>query len=54
MQLAREFTRRMVPLFASGKLRPVVDRIVGFDSVASAHKAMQANENFGKIVLVWR
>jgi NADPH:quinone reductase len=53
ISLAREFSLRAIPLFAEGKLRPVIDRVVPFSDIRSAHEAMAANETFGKIVLVW-
>lgn len=52
--LAREFSERMVPLFDSGRLRPVVDRVLSFDEIRDAHRLMQSNGTFGKIVLAWR
>ncbi len=52
--LAREFSDAVLPLFSSGRIRPVVDRSYAFTEVQQAHRAMEANENFGKIVLVWR
>jgi putative PIG3 family NAD(P)H quinone oxidoreductase len=52
--LAREFAARMVPLFESGRLKPVVDRVFGFDQISDAHRLMESNATVGKIVLVWR
>ncbi|MFW6078995.1 MAG: NAD(P)H-quinone oxidoreductase [Gemmatimonadota bacterium] len=49
----RTFERHALPLLADGRIRPVIDRIVPFDDVREAHRAMEANENFGKIVLSW-
>ncbi len=49
--LAREFSRRIVPLFESGALRPVVDRVLPLEHVAEAHGLLERNETFGKIVL---
>ena len=54
IRLARDFAIRGVPMFVQGKAKPVIDRIVGFSDIASAHAAMESNETFGKIVLVWR
>ncbi|MGK2963583.1 MAG: NAD(P)H-quinone oxidoreductase [Gemmatimonadaceae bacterium] len=51
--LAREFSDTMLGFFESGRLRAVVDRVLPFDSVAEAHEQMEANTNFGKIVLRW-
>jgi putative PIG3 family NAD(P)H quinone oxidoreductase len=43
--------QRMVPLFERGSLKPVVDRVLPLDRAGDAHKAMQSNEIFGKVVL---
>jgi putative PIG3 family NAD(P)H quinone oxidoreductase len=52
--LAREFSERMVPLFDSGRLKPIVDRVLSFEEIREAHRLMQSNATFGKIVLIWR
>ncbi len=49
--LVQSFSRSMLPLLASGRLQPIVDRIVPLEEAAAAHAAMERNENFGKIVL---
>jgi putative PIG3 family NAD(P)H quinone oxidoreductase len=51
--LAREFTDVVVPLFEHGVLRPVVDRVVPVEEIRAAHTALEANDTFGKIVVVW-
>jgi NADPH2:quinone reductase len=48
---ARALERHLVPLFESGALRPVVDRVLPLAQAADAHRAMQADETFGKVVL---
>jgi putative PIG3 family NAD(P)H quinone oxidoreductase len=48
---ARALERHLVPLFESGALRPVVDRVLPLAKAAEAHQAMASNETFGKIVL---
>jgi len=52
--LARDFSERGVPLFESGRLKPIVDRVFGFDEIRAAHQLMESNDTFGKIVLVWK
>jgi len=52
--LARDFSERGVPLFESGKLKPVVDRVFAFDEIRAAHQLMESNDTFGKIVLAWK
>jgi NADPH:quinone reductase len=49
--LSQEFARRMLPLFASERLVPVIDSVFPLDEVADAHRLMESNANFGKIVL---
>jgi NADPH:quinone reductase-like Zn-dependent oxidoreductase len=49
--LVQRFAARMLPLFASGSLRPVIDRCYPWTEVAEAHALMERNANFGKIVL---
>jgi putative PIG3 family NAD(P)H quinone oxidoreductase len=53
IQLAREFSQNVLPLLTSGKIRPVIDRVVPFSEIAEAQKAMEANQTFGKVVLRW-
>jgi putative PIG3 family NAD(P)H quinone oxidoreductase len=51
--LAREFSDSVLPLFASGRVRAVVDQTYSFEQVREAHAQMEANDSFGKIVLGW-
>lgn len=51
--LARAFEKDVLPGFDDGSLKPVVDRIFPAEEVADAHRRMEANRNFGKIVLDW-
>ncbi len=51
--LAQAFERRVLPHLASGSLRPVLDRTFDMRDLADAHRAMEQNENFGKLVALW-
>lgn len=51
MTLTRDFQTHVLPLFASGRIKPVIDRIFPLTGAAQAHAYMEANKNFGKIVL---
>lgn len=51
--LAQAFTRHALPLFAAGKLKPIVDSVMPMSDVRDAHKRMESNDSFGKIVLRW-
>jgi NADPH:quinone reductase len=48
---AQVLDRRLAPLFASGAMKPVIDRILPLEKAAEAHASMAANDGFGKIVL---
>jgi NADPH2:quinone reductase len=39
--------------FDTGRLRPVIDDVLPMGEAAAAHARLEANENFGKIVLRW-
>jgi len=45
------FKRDWLPLFDSGRLRPLVDRVYPFDKLGEARACMEAGEHVGKIVL---
>ena len=56
--LVREFTERMIPLFDqriehAAPLRPVVERVFPMTELAEAHRLLENNETFGKVVLTW-
>jgi len=51
--LARTFEEVVVPLFEAGRLRPVIDRIFPANEVADAHRHLEGNANFGKVLLSW-
>ena len=46
--------RRVVALFRSGALAPVVDRVFDADDVASAYARLETGDQFGKIVVHWK
>jgi putative PIG3 family NAD(P)H quinone oxidoreductase len=45
------FARDVVPLLASGTLRPVIEAVFPMERVAEAHKLLEGNQTFGKVVL---
>lgn len=49
--VTRRFEAEVVPLFASGVLRAVVDRVFDLADIAEAHALLESNATFGKVVL---
>lgn len=45
------FEREVVPLIATGKVRPVIDSVFRFEQIADAHRRMESNESIGKVVI---
>jgi NADPH:quinone reductase len=56
--LVREFGTRMLPLFEPrfgqpAALRPVLERTYPMTQLADAHRVLEGNATFGKVVVVW-
>ena len=47
----KAFEREVIPLLKSGLIRPNIDRIFKLEEIQAAHKYLESNESFGKIVL---
>jgi len=47
----RLFEKTVIPHLAKGRIRPVVDRTFALEQAADAHRYMESNANYGKIVL---
>jgi putative PIG3 family NAD(P)H quinone oxidoreductase len=45
------FEKNVVPLFASGRIEPLISDVFPLAQAAQAHKAMEQGSHFGKIVL---
>ena len=45
------YVQEIVPLFATGRIRPLVDRVFAFDHLPEARRHMEAGGHAGKIVL---
>jgi len=48
----QEFGQEILPLFAHGKLRSMVDRTFSFNEAKEAHSYLEQRKNFGKVILV--
>ena len=51
IQATERFAAQVVPLLAQGKLRPVLDSEFPLSGIQDAHRRMDSNASFGKIVL---
>ncbi|HZF32039.1 MAG TPA: NAD(P)H-quinone oxidoreductase [Gammaproteobacteria bacterium] len=49
--LIRRFEREVLPHFAAGRIAPLIHRVYPLAQAAEAHRAMEAGEHFGKLVL---
>ena len=45
------FAAAVMPLFETGRIAPLIDRVYALDEVVAAHRLMEAGGHFGKIVL---
>lgn len=45
------FAREVVPLLAAASIEPVIDSIFSLDKIQDAHRRLESNETFGKVVL---
>jgi putative PIG3 family NAD(P)H quinone oxidoreductase len=49
--IARELEEKVWPLLEAGTVAPVIDRVLPLDRAADAHRALEAGEVIGKVVL---
>ncbi len=47
---SRAFAEHVIPLFARGAIKVPVDRVFPLEDAAAAHRYMEENRNFGKVV----
>jgi putative PIG3 family NAD(P)H quinone oxidoreductase len=52
--LARSMREEVWPLFAAGKLKPVIHRVFPLSEAAAAHRLMESSAHIGKIMLAVR
>ena len=52
-EIATAFTQAVVPRFEDGSLKPVVDRLLPAEDAPEAHRLLESNRTFGKVLLRW-
>ncbi|MBN2644385.1 MAG: NAD(P)H-quinone oxidoreductase [Desulfuromonadaceae bacterium] len=50
-EIIAEFTRRALPKFADRTIVPIIEKVFSIDEVVEAHRMMEEDKHFGKIVL---
>ena len=50
-EIVAEFTRRALPKFADRTIVPIIEKVFTIDQVVDAHRMMEEDRHFGKIVL---
>jgi NADPH2:quinone reductase len=50
-EIVAEFTRRALPRFADRTIAPIIEKVFPLAQAADAHRMMEADKHFGKIVL---
>ena len=51
LAVTRRFATSVLPLLASGKVKPIIERVYPLEEIRKAHEVMGENRNFGKLVL---
>lgn len=52
IEATQAFAAEVAPLLANGVLRPSIDSIFKLAEIAKAHKRLESNETFGKVVIL--
>ena len=52
--IAQNLEKRIWPLLASGKIKPIINAVFPAEKAADAHRLMESSEHIGKIVLSWQ
>lgn len=51
LAVTRAFATSVLPLLASGQVRPIIERVYPLADIGAAHAAMGENQNFGKLIV---
>ena len=50
-EIVAEFTKTALPKFADRSIVPIIEQVFGIDEIVEAHRMMEEDKHFGKIVL---
>lgn len=50
-EIVNEFTQRALPKFADRSIVPIIEKVFPIDQIVAAHRMMEEDKHFGKIVL---
>lgn len=50
-EIIAEFTKRALPNFADRTIVPIIEKVFSINEVVEAHRMMEEDKHFGKIVL---
>lgn len=51
IEITTAFAREVVPLLANETIQPVIDSVFPLEKIQDAHRRLESNETFGKVVL---
>ena len=51
-EITQRFVERWLPVLSAGSIKPIIDSRFPLADVVQAHERMEANLNFGKIMLI--
>jgi NADPH:quinone reductase-like Zn-dependent oxidoreductase len=51
IEITGAFAREVVPLLEQGTVQPVIDSVFPLEQIQDAHRRLESNETFGKVVL---
>jgi putative PIG3 family NAD(P)H quinone oxidoreductase len=51
LAVTRRFATGVLPLLASGKVKPIIEQVFSMEEIGKAHSVMAENRNFGKLVI---
>jgi len=51
IEITAAFAREVVPLLDNGSIQPVIDSVFPLEQIQDAHRRLESNQTFGKVVL---